>query len=182
MNECIFELFPELNTERLLVRQITQNDDKSLLEVLSDEITCKYLTHNTVNDITNIKRLIMGMQRFFEEKQRIRWGIAIRDGNNIIGHCGFFEIDKNNYCAEISYCLKSEFWSKGFMTEALNEILKFGFYNYGLNRIVAKAVKDNVGSIKTLELSVKIIFASIVGLIFPSNGKFAIGSKNVIEV
>ena len=151
MNEGIFELFPELSTKRLLLRQITHEDNKKLLEVLSDENTCKYLTHNAVNDISKINKLILGIQRFFEEKQRIRWGIAIKDQNNIIGHCGFFEIDNINSCAEISYCLKSEFWAKGFMTEALNEMLKFGFNNYGLNRIVAKVVEDNIGSIKTLE-------------------------------
>ena len=37
MNEQIFESFPNLNTQRLLLRQITQEDDQSLLEVLSDE-------------------------------------------------------------------------------------------------------------------------------------------------
>lgn len=37
MNEQIFESFPILNTQRLLLRQITQEDDQSLLEVLSDE-------------------------------------------------------------------------------------------------------------------------------------------------
>ena len=57
-------------------RQITQEDDKSLLDVLSDEAACEYLTHNAVHDIAAIKRMIAGMQRFFDEKQRIRWGIA----------------------------------------------------------------------------------------------------------
>ena len=42
MNEQVFESFPELNTKRLLLRQMTQEDDRNLLEVLSDEDTCKY--------------------------------------------------------------------------------------------------------------------------------------------
>ena len=151
MNEQIFESFPILNTQRLLLRQITQDDDRSLLEVLSDEDTCEYLTHNAVNDIANIQRMIYGMQRFFDEKQRIRWGIAKRQDNSIIGHCGFFDIDKANCCAEISYCLKSGLWGQGIMTEALDAMLKFGFEDYGLNRIVAKVMKDNVGSVKVLQ-------------------------------
>jgi ribosomal-protein-alanine N-acetyltransferase len=95
--------------------------------------------------------MINGMQRFFDEKQRIRWGIAENKNNYLIGHCGFFEIDKVNCCAEISYCLKSSFYRKGIMTEALNEMLKFGFHRYGLNKIVANVISDNTGSIRVLQ-------------------------------
>ena len=151
MNEQIFESFPVLNTQRLLLRQMTQEDDRCLFEVLSDEATCRYLTHNAVNDIAVIQRMIFGMQRFFEEKQRIRWGIAPRQDNSIIGHCGYFDIDNSNSCAEISYCLKSGSWGQGIMTEALDEMLRFGFEDYGLNRIVAKVMKDNAGSVKVLK-------------------------------
>ena len=151
MNELIFESFPELTTQRLLLRQITQEDDKSLLEVLSNEVTCEYLIHNPVNDIVNIKRMITGMQRFFDEKQRIRWGIAQKQDHSVIGHCGFFDIDRSNCCAEISYCLKNGLWGQGIMTEALGAMLKFGFEDYGLNRIVAKVMKRNIGSIKVLQ-------------------------------
>ena len=151
MNELIFESFPKLNTQRLLLRQITQEDDKSLLEVLSDADTCEYLTHNAISDIENIKRMISGMQRFFDEKQRIRWGIAQKSDNTIIGHCGFFDIDRFNGCAEISYCLKRGLWGQGLMTEAVDAMLRFGFEEYGLNRIVAKVIKGNAGSIKVLQ-------------------------------
>ena len=151
MNEQVFESFPELNTQRLILRQITGEDDKSLFEVLSDEDTCEYLTHNAVNDIEFIKRMIPGMQMFFDEKQRIRWGIAQKQDNSIIGHCGFFDIDRSNCCAEISYCLKNGLWGQGIMTEALDAMLKFGFEDYGLNRIVAKVIIGNVRSIKVMQ-------------------------------
>ena len=37
------------------------------------------------------------------------------------------------------------------MTEAVEAMIKFGFEDYGLNRIVAKVIKGNVGSIKVLQ-------------------------------
>ena len=107
-------------------------------------------TPRPVDDIENIKRLIAGMRRFFDEKQRIRWGIAQKQDNSIIGHCGFFDIDKYNCCAEISYCLKSGLWGQGIMTEALDAMLKFGFEDYGLNRIAARVMKGNDASIGAL--------------------------------
>ena len=151
MNEFIFESFPKLNTQRLFLRQITQEDDNSLFEILSNEVTCEFLTHNAVNDMAYIKRLITGMQRFFDEGQRIRWGIAKKQDNSLIGHCGFFDIDKSNCCAEISYCINNALWGQGIMTEALDAMLKFGFEEYGLNRIVAKVMKGNIGSMKVLQ-------------------------------
>ena len=48
MNERIFESFPELRTQRLFLRQITQEDDNNLFNVLSNEDTCAYLVHNAV--------------------------------------------------------------------------------------------------------------------------------------
>lgn len=151
MNERIFESFPELRTQRLFLRQITQEDDNNLFNVLSNEDTCAYLVHNAVHDIANIQRIITGMQRFFDEKQRIRWGIAQKQDNSIIGHCGFFDIDRSNCCAEISYCLKKKLWGQGIMTEAADAMLKFGFEDYGFHRITAKVIKGNIGSIRVLQ-------------------------------
>ena len=37
------------------------------------------------------------------------------------------------------------------MTEALDAMLKFGFEDYGFNRIVAKVMTGNAGSIKVLQ-------------------------------
>ena len=64
MNERIFESFPELRTQRLFLRQITQEDDNNLFNVLSNEDTCAYLVHNAVHDIENIQRMITGIQGF----------------------------------------------------------------------------------------------------------------------
>ena len=41
--------------------------------------------------------------------------------------------------------------AEGFMTEAVDAMLKFGFEDYGLNRIVAKVIKGNAGSVKVLQ-------------------------------
>ena len=150
MNEQIFDTFPELDTERLMLRKITIDDDKRLLDVLSDEATCEYLTHNALNDIEAIRRIINGMQMFYEEKKRIRWGIVHKEDGALLGHCGFFDINRYDCSAEISYCLKSDSWGRGIMTEALETMLKFGFEEYGLNRVTAKVIKGNINSFKVL--------------------------------
>jgi [ribosomal protein S5]-alanine N-acetyltransferase len=53
--------------------------------------------------------------------------------------------------AEVWYKLDSAFWGKGFATEALNLILKFGFHELKLHRIEAGCAVNNVGSAKVME-------------------------------
>jgi RimJ/RimL family protein N-acetyltransferase len=52
---------------------------------------------------------------------------------------------------EVWYKFHSDYWGKGFGTEALNRILDFGFGELKLHRIEAGCAVNNVGSIKVLE-------------------------------
>lgn len=58
---------------------------------------------------------------------------------------------KNHYKAEIGYELTPEYWRKGFMTEAIQKILEYGFNALGLNRIEALVEPENVNSRRILE-------------------------------
>ncbi len=53
--------------------------------------------------------------------------------------------------AEVWYKLHSDFWNKGYATEALNRILEFGFSDLKLHRIEAGCAVENIGSIRVLE-------------------------------
>lgn len=53
--------------------------------------------------------------------------------------------------AEIWYKISPEFWRLGIATEALNELLRFGFLSLGLHRIEAGCAVENTASIKVLE-------------------------------
>tara|TARA_B110000037_G_scaffold31375_1_gene37705 strand:+ start:38 stop:364 length:327 start_codon:yes stop_codon:yes gene_type:complete len=52
---------------------------------------------------------------------------------------------------EIYYSLIPEFWNKGFATEAVQAILKYGFVTLNLHRIEAGVATQNLNSIKLLE-------------------------------
>lgn len=87
----------------------------------------------------------------FEDGQGIRWGIALKEDDRLIGTCGFHEWKKAHYKAEIGYELSPEYWRNGMMTEAIGAILEFGFRVWGLNRIEAFIDPRNVASRKLLE-------------------------------
>jgi ribosomal-protein-alanine N-acetyltransferase len=71
--------------------------------------------------------------------------------NQIIGECGFHTWNISHNRAEIFYKLKDEQWkNKGYMTEALNEVLTFGFKNLNLHRVQALVAHDNIPSLRLL--------------------------------
>jgi [ribosomal protein S5]-alanine N-acetyltransferase len=52
---------------------------------------------------------------------------------------------------EVWYKLHIDYWNNGYVTEALLELLQFGFKTLVLHRIEAGCAVDNIGSIKVLE-------------------------------
>ena len=57
----------------------------------------------------------------------------------------------NNHNAEIGYWLSEQYWNNGIMTEAVKQMVKYGFNKLKLKKILALVVKSNRGSIKVLK-------------------------------
>ena len=64
-------------------------------------------------------------------------------------------VDKGfeNQKAEIGYWLGKEFWNKGYVTEAMTEVLAFGFKVLNLNKITASFFPHNPASERVMEKS-----------------------------
>lgn len=151
MNQAVFNSFPVIETEHLVLRKIEPEDAKDLFEFLSDDAVNRFMTNNSYENIVQVQRLINGIQQSFESKQKIHWGIAQKTANKIIGQCGYHAFDRSNLIGEISYCLAREHWGQGIMTEAIRAVIGFGFEKLGLNRIETKSMLENTGSFKVLE-------------------------------
>jgi ribosomal-protein-alanine N-acetyltransferase len=72
--------------------------------------------------------------------------------NQPIGECGFHTWNKTHSRAELFYLLRDDsFKQKGLMTEALKEVLKFGFEELKIHRIETLVADWNTASVKLLE-------------------------------
>lgn len=77
---------------------------------------------------------------------------AIKLNNNIVGSIGLHiqaDILKKN--AEIGYWLAEEFWGKGIMADAINQMVEYGFNNLDIIRIFARIYGTNKPSQKVIE-------------------------------
>lgn len=100
----------------------------------------------TINDARGYIELCMNAS---EEKQLCR---AIAVGDEAVGSIGLFlGSDVYSKSAELGYWLAQEYWSKGIMTAAVNQICAEAFERYDIIRIQAEPFAHNYPSRKVLE-------------------------------
>lgn len=143
-NEFI-KYFPTLETDQILLRQISTNDAEEFYNYYSNDNVTRYLDWNGPNSLTHAKEIISEWNEGFTEGWIIRWAIILKAENKIIG-TNFLSEFEECIRAEIGYELSEDYWKQGIMTEALNEIISFGFNKIYLNRIQATIEPDNLPS------------------------------------
>ena len=143
--------FPPLETERLILQQLTLEDADFIFRHFSDSAVTQYLVDEPpVKEFTQAQAII----QFYSEpagKTHNRWGLVRRSDHQLIGTCGYHKWDKRYFRAEIGYDLSPDFWGQGYMTEALRAILQNGFERMGLNRIDALVYIENDRSVRLLQ-------------------------------
>ena len=150
-NDDVFDVFPVLETDRLLLREIIPEDAKEIYEVRSDEEAMKYFGHNVYTSFAEADEMIMSVINGFKNKEGIRWGITLKGSDKLIGSGGIWRLMKQHLRGEIGYDLSPKYWKKGIMTEALTEIIRFSFDNMNLHSIEANLDPDNAASVRLLE-------------------------------
>ena len=137
--------FPVLETNRLLLRQITNDDAQDIFEFRSSEEAMKYISRPIAKTIDDALNLIALMDSLYQ-KEVVIWGICYKETNTIIGTIAYLDIDKENHRAEIGYMLHPNYHRIGLMQEAIETIIKFGFEHFKLHTIAANVAPDNIAS------------------------------------
>jgi [ribosomal protein S5]-alanine N-acetyltransferase len=146
-----FTTYPILETSRLKMRKLSRFDAQAIFEVRNDYQVTKYNIVDAYTNIEQARNLIRNIQSEYVERKTIRWGITVKPNDKIVGMVGFNYWDRNDHRAAIGFDLRQDHWRKSFMTEAVREVIRFGFQNMGLNRIEADASIYNVGSVMLLQ-------------------------------
>ena len=143
--------FPVLESDRLILRQLTQKDAPDLFEYLTiDEVTQFYDIDN-LTEIEEAETIIKYWNDKFHTLEIVRWGITLKNEDRIIGTCGFHKWIKNHHKVEIGCELTPKHWKQGYMTEALLLIINYGFKELELNRMEALHHSENDNSRKILD-------------------------------
>ncbi|PBJ16154.1 GNAT family N-acetyltransferase [Flavobacterium sp. ACN6] len=151
MLEFNFHPFPVIETERLVLRRITNDDVNEVFELRSNAETMKYIPRPLVKNNDDALAHIAMIEEKIETNIGINWGITLRDNPKLLGIIGYYRMQPENYRAEIGYMLLPEFHGKGIIPEAVNVLIKYGFENLKLHSIEAVIDPENYASEKVLQ-------------------------------
>ena len=146
-----FSPFPNLETERLLLRRVDSNDKKEIFALRSNPETMKYIPRPLVKTDEEALTHIAMIDGKIDSNEGINWAITLKDNAKLIGIIGHYMIKPEHYRAEIGYMLLPEYHGKGIVTEAVKEVVKYGFEVMKLHSIEATLDPENYGSAKVLE-------------------------------
>ena len=141
--------FPQLETERLILRELVDSDSRALFRNYSDEDIAKNFLDGPLTDIEQAVQFIDAFRAEFRQGEAITWAVSLKGADEFVGTCSYMM--EANSCAEIGYDLSKAHWGKGLMSEALRSIIEYGFDELGLQRIKADTLSENSRSIRLLE-------------------------------
>ena len=141
----------KIETNRLLIRPISQTDKELIFEYRSDKETNKFQgwIPETINDvesfIENIAKQINEPETWFQ------FVIIEKNTEKIIGDIGIHFFGKENLQVEIGCTLNKHFQSKGYATESLISVIDYLFNDLKKHRIITSIDPDNRNSIKLVK-------------------------------
>lgn len=143
--------FPLLKTDRLVLRRVLKQDAEDLYRILGDEEIMRYFGAETYTSIEQMLDMIAWYDYSYRERDAVRFGIALKGTDRLIGTCGFHSWEPTEYRAEVVAVLAKEYWNQGYMTEALRRVMRYGYEEMNLFRIQAKVEPPNIASRKMFE-------------------------------
>ena len=150
MNLAFFDRFPVLETERLQMRELLDEDAPALFEVLRDEEVTLYYDVDTMAGVWAAAEVIAEMRKRYVDRVGIRWALIDKGSASLVGTIGFNRINLSAHQCVIGYEFARRVWNRGFATEAVRAAVRFGHDEIGLNRIEAAVMLRNEASVRVL--------------------------------
>jgi len=132
-----FHPFPNLESERLLLRRLNSDDVNEVLELRGNPENMKYVPRPLITSKEDALAHIALIDDKVVNNIGINWAITLKESPKMIGIIGHYKIQLENYRSEIGYMILPQYKGKGIATEAVKTILKYGFEQLQLHSIEA---------------------------------------------
>lgn len=146
-----FNPFPTLTTGKLILRKISPDDDQAIYLQRSSDVVNKYIARVPMADISEAQAWITRINNNVDTGLSINWAIILKESGTFIGLICLWKFSEDNTIAETGYELSPAYHSKGYMNEALQCVLNYGFSELHLKTITAYTHRENTNSLNLLK-------------------------------
>ena len=138
-----------LHTSRLLLRPLKKTDEDFIYSLRSNEQVNKFIGRAPAKNIEDARAFIKKINEGLAENKSYYWGIVLKETGTMIGTVSFWNLSADRRSGEIGYELYPDHQGKGYMHEAIKEVIDFAFRS-GFTCLEAHSHKDNLASTKVL--------------------------------
>lgn len=150
-----------LETTRLFLRRFNENDIDPVFAMRRDADIMRFIRPVQINRAETRDWIELVSSRWAGEKIGF-CAVVEKASNDFVGWCGLWRLAETGEI-EVGYAFRKQFWNMGFAAEAAEAVLRYGFGELALEKIVAVADPENAASRRVMEK---------LGMRFDYTGKF----------
>lgn len=139
-----------IETERLILRKFNHQDREAIFEFNSNEEVMRYTGNSILTSLDQTTEILKTTERDYQTYGYGRLALVYKEENKVIGFAGLKYLPEFGE-TDIGYRMLPTYWGRGIATEAASELLKYGFEQLGLKRIIGIAYPENIASWNVLE-------------------------------
>jgi len=147
--ESLHPTYP-IRGDRLLLRPLTSRDVNALLAYRGREDVCRYVPFEPMTREGITERLTGQWARteLTGEGQSLTLGAEVSQTGELAGDIMLFWHSEEHAGGEIGYVFNPSLGGRGYATEAVTMMLRLGFEELGMHRIIARIDERNDPSVR----------------------------------
>ena len=138
---------PQITTRRLTLRGLRLDDAGRIRQLAGDRAVAQNMEQipHPYGRKEVAERAIRKQREAYRAGQSVSFAIVPRNRKQLIGMIGL-EFAEEHCRAEIAFWIGKPYWNRGYITEAAEAVLRYGFETLRLNRIWAAHFGGNPAS------------------------------------
>ena len=139
-----------LETKRLILREMTQDDLPALQGILQDEETM-YAYNGAFDEAETQAWLDRQLSRYAQYGFGL-WAVVLKESGGMIGQCGLtMQPWRGDEVLEVGYLFNRAFWHHGYATEAARGCIEYAFDLLGAREVCSIIRETNLPSRRVAE-------------------------------
>lgn len=136
-------------TARLLLRPLCRQDAPAAFEGwASDPEVTYYMPYNTHRSVQETEQWLAAEEAGADCPDRYNWGIVEQATGRLVGTIG---LNRSGSACELGYCLARRCWKQGYMTEAVDGVLRYAWTELKPDTVYARVAVQNLRSARVLQ-------------------------------